>query len=133
MLVDEEEIEPIKKSHHKFNPRLSQEEKDTIERIASLSGYKYNTVRKIFLMISTCAALEIYSGKDEIRFPYLMKINITRDPETGLPSNYVFEPYLALRNLYEKIRSKEETWLQDYFETQIRNSVSEMLGIVEEQ
>lgn len=131
MLVNEEDKIPIKRLHNKFVPRLSQEEKDFIEKISGLTGLKFNTVKDTFLAISTATALDMYSNKNEVVFPFLFKVKVNMGSSSSSDS-YQVEPFLALRNIIDKIHSHQSSWLEDYFKTQIRNLLFKILDVKEE-
>ncbi len=137
MIVEPEQKEEVKRNHSKFIPRLSQEEKDLIERISGITGYKFNTVKDIFLALSVVYGMDL-NDKAEIAIPYLFKVKTGFDEDlrsgkrTLLP-RFVVEPFYALKNVVEKMGREDGTWLHEYFKVQIRNLVSKTLDIKDEQ
>jgi hypothetical protein len=102
-------------SKQKYTPRLSKESKDAIERIAAICGYKYSTVKDIFLAISVAVNIEMYSGTPEIILPYLFTVKLNENCEA-----IEVVPDIALKNIIAHIHDKESTWVEDY----LRNSLS---------
>ena len=119
-------------SKQRFTPRLSKKEKHYIEKVAAISGHNYNTVKDIFLAVSICAVLDMYSNQEEINLPYLFnaKIDLTRNHQSKkLEENYTVETNIALKNIIDKISKKETTWVESYIKTQIKMLLSRMLDI----
>lgn len=126
--------EKIKRDHTKFVPRLSQEEKDIIERISGTTGYRYNTVKNIFQALSTIYGMEILNNP-EISIPYLFKLKVDLSYDSDkkkVSTKFAIHPFHAFRNVSEKMFFKDESWLHEYYKTHTRNSVSQMLDIKEE-
>lgn len=121
-------VETKKKNENQYRTilRLSQEEKNYIEKICAISGYKYETVKNIFLSIASYATLDMYSGTEEINFPFLFKILVNKDR-----NSYEILPYAGLKNIQEKIAQNEDVWLEQYFIDLIRNQLNRMLDIHE--
>ena len=56
--------------------RLNQDEKDYVEKIASILGKDYKEVQEVFLGLMACITMDIYSGKTEFVIPYVMKADV---------------------------------------------------------
>lgn len=140
MIVEEEKKEEIKRNHSKFVPRLSGEEKDIIERISGLTGYKFNTVREVLLALSVMYTIDFKPNQEvELNIPYLFKVKVRIEKDHKKPgkekliSLFNTEAAPAFNNILEKLESNQETWLTDYFKTNIRNFVSKTLDIKEDE
>lgn len=132
MIVDEKET--IEKTYSKFVPRLSQEEKDVIERIAGITGYKYKVVKNVFLALSILYGMDLSNEGDdpEISIPFQFKVKTKfeedfRSGKRNLIPVVDVDIFYAMKNIIEKISKKEISWLHEYFKTQTRNILSQSL------
>jgi hypothetical protein len=99
--------------------RLSQDEKDYIEKIASILGKEYKEVQEVFLGLMACITMDLYSGKTEFVIPYVMKADVKLKKSLipkgfELKEDYNIEFMNGFHDIYIKIETKQTTWIEEF-------------------
>jgi len=113
-LIDEKEIEIRQKKI-----RLSQDEKDYIEKIASILGKEYKDIQEVFLGLIACITMDLYSGKTEFVIPYIMKADVKLKKSLipkgfELKEDYNIEFMNGFHDIYVKLETKQTTWIEEF-------------------
>lgn len=113
-MIDEKEIEIRQKKI-----RLSQDEKDYIEKIASILGKEYKDIQEVFLGLIACITMDLYSGKTEFVIPYIMKADVKLKKSLipkgfELKEDYNIEFMNGFHDIYVKLETKQTTWIEEF-------------------
>jgi hypothetical protein len=99
--------------------RLNQDEKDYVEKIASILGKDYKEVQEVFLGLMACITMDIYSGKTEFVIPYVMKADV-KLKKVLIPKGFELKEDCKIEfmngfhDIYVKIETKQTTWIEEF-------------------
>lgn len=99
--------------------RLTQDEKDYIEKIASILGKEYKDIQEVFLALMACITMDLYSGKTEFVIPYVMKADVKLKKSLipkgfELKEDYKIEFMNGFHDIYVKIETNQTTWIEEF-------------------
>jgi len=99
--------------------KLSRDEKDHVERIASALGKDPKEVQEVFLALIAYITLNFYEGKNEFVIPYLFKVKVKTKKVVvpkgfELQEEYKIESSNAFHDIISKIETKQTTWIEDF-------------------
>lgn len=113
--------------------RLSKKEKDYIEKIASILGKDFKEVQEVFLSLITCITMDLYSNSNEFIIPYLFEVKVTPKRtviEKGfkLEEEYSIVTSEAFHDIFSKIETKQETWIEDFVKGVLYKELSKRMN-----
>lgn len=120
-------VEEIKISKKKI--KLSQEEKDYVERIASILNKEKKDVQEVFLALITCITMDMYAKNTEFYIPYLFKSKVKFNKKV-IPKGFQYTPELeiqisdAFANIFEKLNSPDKTWIEEFIQSMLFKEIS---------
>jgi hypothetical protein len=113
--------------------RLSKKEKDYIEKIASVLGKDFREIQEVFLSLLTCIVIDMYSDSNEFVIPYLFEVKVTPKRtliEKGfkLEEEYSVVSSEAFHDIFSKIETKQETWIEDFIKGVLYKELSKRMN-----
>lgn len=120
-------IEEIKVSKKKI--KLSQEEKDYVEKIASIINKDKKDVQEVFLALVACITMDIYAKKTTLHIPYLFKADIKLKKKI-IPKGFEHIPEFnveaadAFKDIFEKLNSSEKTWIEEFIQSMLFKEIA---------
>jgi len=120
-------IEEIKVSKKKI--KLNQEEKDYVEKIASIINKDRKDVQEVFMALVACITMDLYSKNNSICIPYLFKANIKLNKKV-IPKGFEHVPEFklevsdAFKDIFEKLNSSEKTWIEEFIQSMLFKEIS---------
>lgn len=112
--------------------RLSQDEKDYIEKIASILGKEYKEVQEVFLGLMACITMDLYSGKTEFVIPYVMKADVKLKKVLihkgfELKEDCKIQFMNSFHDIYVKIETNQTTWIEEFIKGLLYKELSSKL------
>jgi hypothetical protein len=113
--------------------RLSKKEKDYIEKIASVLGKDFREIQEVFLSLLTCIVIDMYSDSNEFVIPYLFEVKVSPKRtliEKGfkLEEEYSVVSSEAFHDIFSKIETKQETWIEDFIKGILYKELSKRMN-----
>jgi len=113
--------------------KLSRDEKDHIERIATALGKDVKEVQEVFLALVAYITLNMYEGKDEFVIPYLFKVRV-KSKKVVIPKGfelqeeYKVESSIAFHDIISKLQSGQTTWIEEFCKVQLYQNLNSKLN-----
>lgn len=110
---------PIIEKTQKRKIRLSKEEKDHIERIATSLNKDYKDVQEVFLALVAYITMNFYSGENTFHVPYIGEFHVV-NKKVVVPKGFELKeeitvtPSPAFHDLMMKLETKEKTWIEEF-------------------
>ncbi len=114
--------------------KLTQEEKNFINKISAIACYNPAVVREVFKAMLIAVSLKLYSGEKEIIIPHIAKMKIQPEIKPGegvfeVKEVYDIETSPALHDVVKSIVTGEGSQVKETIINDIGSQVSKILEL----
>ena len=112
--------------------KLSQEERECLEKISAISGSDIETVKDILLSFWVYVALELYQGNKDINIPYLFQVhfdfrkNLVRKGD-GIKELHKITTNPALSNTLLNLAKGQKSNLEEILKGELKALINDVL------